>query len=260
MKPVALHERIRAEIEGAILSGQWQPGDRIPRETDLMAQYDCARMTVNKALSALAAAGMVERRKRAGSFVARPRTQSMVLDVPDLAAEIASRGQDYRWELATCQREHPSPLPFRGGAGGGAHPHAPHQEDRPHPNPSPEGEGLVTGSTVLRVTGVHYADGLPLAHEDRTINLALVPDIAQADLSAAPPGSWLIANVPWTEAENRISAAVAPPAIARALGLSRGATCLVVERRTWRGPDTVTQVRQHFVADRYELVARFGAA
>ena len=78
MKPAPLHERIRSEIEAAILAGDLRPGDRIPRETDLMAEYGCARMTVNKALSALAGSGMVERRKRAGSFVAQPRAQAMV--------------------------------------------------------------------------------------------------------------------------------------------------------------------------------------
>ncbi|KUR74468.1 histidine utilization repressor [Novosphingobium sp. FSW06-99] len=231
MKPVPLHERIRAEIESAIMAGHLRPGDRIPKETELMAQYDCARMTVNKALSALAGAGMLERRKRAGSFVARPRAQSMVLDVPDLAAAIAARGQRYRWDIASRKITAP---------------------DRA------QAEALGVSAKVLSVTGVHFAEELPLAFEERMVNLALVPGIADADLSQTPPGSWLIAHVPWTEAENRISAAAAPPAIARALGMARGAPCLVLERRTWRGPDTVTRVRQYFVADRYELVARFG--
>jgi GntR family histidine utilization transcriptional repressor len=231
MKPAPLHERIRAEIETAIMAGQLRPGDRIPKETELMAQYGCARMTVNKALSALAGAGMLERRKRAGSFVARPRAQSMVLDVPDLAAAIAARGQSYRWDLGSRKVTAPARA---------------------------EAEALGVRAKVLSVTGVHFADDLPLAHEERMINLALVPDIAQADLSQTPPGSWLIAHVPWTEAENRISAGAAPPAIARALGIARAAPVLVLERRTWRGADTITRVRQHFVADRYELVARFG--
>jgi GntR family histidine utilization transcriptional repressor len=231
MKPIPLHERIRAEIESRILSGDLRPGDRIPKETDLMAQYGCARMTVNKALSALATAGMLDRRKRAGSFVARPRAQSMVLDVPDLAAQIAERGQTYRWQLATRKLLKPDRADM---------------------------ESLGLPAQVLHVTGIHYADTLPLAHEDRMVNLTLVPEIAQADLTQAPPGSWLIAHVPWTEAENRISATAAPPAIARALGIARGAPCLMLERRTWRGADTVTRVRQHFVADRYEMIARFG--
>ncbi len=231
MKPIALHERIRAEIEAAILGGQLRPGDRIPKETELMAEYGCARMTVNKALSALAGNGMLERRKRAGSFVAQPRTQSMVLDVPDLAAAIAARGQSYRWDLTSRKISAPARA---------------------------EAEALGVRAKVLSVTGVHFSEGLPLAFEERMINLALVPDIAEADLSQTPPGSWLIAHVPWTEAENRISATAAPVAVARALGIARGAPCLMLERRTWRGTDTVTRVRQHFVADRYELVARFG--
>lgn len=231
MTPPALHERIRAQIEAAIMAGALRPGDRIPTETELMATYACARMTVNKALSALAGAGMIERRKRAGSFVARPRAQSMVLDVPDLAAAMAARGQSYRWELASRAVSAP---------------------DRA------QAEALGVRAEVLTVTGVHFADDLPLAYEHRMVNLALVPEIAGADLAQTAPGSWLIAHVPWTEAENRISAMIAPPAIARALGLPRGAPCLKLERRTWRGADTVTRVQQYFVADRYELVARFG--
>lgn len=228
MKPVALHERIRTDIESAILAGELRPGDRIPKETELMAEYGCARMTVNKALSALAGSGMVERRKRAGSFVAQPRAQAMVLDVPDLAAAIAARGERYRWQLT----------------------------DR---RIGPAGDVSDMGNRVLHLTGVHFADDLPLAWEDRSVNCDLVPEIASADLAGTAPGSWLIAHVPWTEAENRISAAAAPPVVARALGIMRGAACLVVERRTWRGADTVTRVRQHFVADRYEVVARFGS-
>ena len=88
MKPEALHTRIHSTIEGRILSGEWEPGRRVPSEAELMSEYGCARMTVSKALSALAGAGLIDRRKGAGSFVARPRARSLVLDVPDLAAEI----------------------------------------------------------------------------------------------------------------------------------------------------------------------------
>lgn len=233
MKPIPLHERIRSEIETAILDGRLRPGDRIPKETELMEAYGCARMTVNKALSALAATGMVERRKRAGSFVARPRTQSMVLDVPDLGAEIESRGQTYDWRLLRRTR-------VEGEA----------TRDGP----------LNTQSPVLVVEGIHLADGQPLAHETREINLGIVPAIADADLTHTPPGTWLIANVPWTEAENRISALGCGPQVARALGIAAGAPCLVLDRHTWRGNDMVTHVRQHYVAGLYEFVARFGAA
>ncbi|WP_296253579.1 GntR family transcriptional regulator, partial [uncultured Stenotrophomonas sp.] len=53
-KAPTLNHRIRSDIEGRILSGEWEPGFRIPFEHELMEQYGCSRMTVNKVLTALA--------------------------------------------------------------------------------------------------------------------------------------------------------------------------------------------------------------
>ena len=224
----ALHERIRRQIETQILSGAWPPGTKVPGEVALMSQYGCARMTVNKALSALAGAGLVTRRRRAGTFVARPRAQSMVLEITDLAREVAARGQVYEWRLL-------------------------HRAERRSDHPE------MTGR-VLETEGVHYADHTPLAFEHRLISTAQVPEIIDADLTATAPGTWLLAHVPWTEAENRITAAAASPSLAQALGIAPGDACLTVTRRTWRAAAPVTLVTQQFIADRHELVARFGAS
>jgi GntR family histidine utilization transcriptional repressor len=231
MKPLPLHERIRAGIEARILSGAWPPGHRVPGETELMAQHQCARMTVNKALSALAAAGLVERRRRAGTFVAHPRTRSMVLDVPDLATEIAARGDRYAWRLLLHQL---------GKASG----------DEP--------DWVARGGQVLTLEGVHLVNGHPLAFERRQISLAAVSEAQAADFAVHAPGSWLLAHIPWTEVETRISAALASGEISRALGAQGPQACLLVARRTWRAAVPVTRVEQWFVAGEYELVARFG--
>ena len=228
MKAPSLHERIRREIEAQILSGAWAPGARVPGEIELMAQYGCARMTVNKALSALAHAGLVDRRRRAGTFVARPRSQSMVLEIADLAREVVARGQTYGWQLLK-RAETVSDL-----------------ADMP--------------GVVIELEGVHYADGTPLAFEHRLISAAQVPEASTQDFATTAPGTWLLGHVPWTEAENRISAAAASSTLAHALGIAAGDPCLTVTRRTWRGGSPVTLVHQHFVAARHELVARFGAA
>ena len=63
-KDTTLHKRIRSEIQARILSGVWPPGHRIPFEHELMGEYGCSRMTVNKALSQLAKSGLIERRKK----------------------------------------------------------------------------------------------------------------------------------------------------------------------------------------------------
>ena len=228
---IPLHERIRAGIEADILSGTLAPGARLPVEHELMRLHGCSRMTVSKALSALASAGLIERRKRAGSFVARPKVHAMVLDVPDLGAEVIERGQAYAYRLL------------------GRRMRAPRGEE----------ETLLAGrGKLLQLDGLHLADDMPLALEHRLVALAAAPEMAEADFSAEAPGSWLLHHVPWTEAETRISAVGADDRTADLLGLDPGAALLSVERRTWRGPERITNVRQLFVGSAYDLVARFG--
>jgi GntR family histidine utilization transcriptional repressor len=229
---LTLHERIRTDIEGKILSGQLSPGDRIPIEHDLMRIYGCSRMTVNKAVSALAAAGLVERRRRFGTIVARPRVHAMIIDVPDLPTEVSRRGKLYAFRLLSRRTRKPR----RGDLA--------EQE-------------LAAKANLLEVTGLHLADAVPLAFEHRLVSLAKVPDIADADLSASPPGTWLLQHVPWTDAATRIAAIGADAEHAEHLGLAAGTPCLSIERRTWRGPDQITLVRQTFVGSAFDLSAQF---
>ncbi|KKC24778.1 histidine utilization repressor [Sphingomonas sp. SRS2] len=229
----SLYERIRSDFETRILRGEMAPGDRLPIEQDLVQQYGCSRMTVNKALTALANAGLIDRRKRAGTFVARPKVHSMVLDVPDLAATVRARGQDYGY---VALRRHV----------------------RTHKEQLPEHAALAAGGPLLELDCLHLANGIPLAVEHRLISVKSVPEILAADLESVPPGTWLLQHIPWTEVETRISGVAAEPHEASHLKVKTGTACLQVERHTWRGSDAITYVRQIFPGDAYDLVARFG--
>ncbi|MFI5014143.1 MAG: histidine utilization repressor [Hyphomicrobiales bacterium] len=227
-----LHSRIRTEIEGKILSGEWPPGHRVPFEHELMAGYACSRMTVNKVLSGLAEAGLIERRRRAGSFVRRPQFQSAVLQIRDIKAEISSRGQSYGYELLRQRRR--------------------------KANAADRRELSVGGKVeVMALRCRHLADGRPFALEERLINLTAIPAGESIDFSAEPPGTWLLLHVPWTEAEHHISATEAGPELAKRLAVPPGSACLVMRRRTWRSGETVTAVRLTFPGASYHLVARF---
>src|SRR5206468_9293137 len=99
-----LYKQIRLDIERRILTGEWPPGHRIPFEHELMARYRCSRMTVSKALSELAQAELIERRRRAGTFVRRPSFLSAVLKITDIRAEISALGRSYAYELTKSAR------------------------------------------------------------------------------------------------------------------------------------------------------------
>ncbi len=94
----ALYQRILSDIRGRILSGEWPPGHRIPFEHELSVQYGCSRMTANKAMSELARTGLIERRRRSGSFVKRPQSQAAILEIHDIRAEVEALGLPYRYE------------------------------------------------------------------------------------------------------------------------------------------------------------------
>ena len=229
---VSLHVRILADIERRILRGDWPPGHRIPFEHELAAQYRCSRMTVNKVLTRLADAGLIERRRKAGSFVLRPRSESAVLDIPDIRAEAAALGLPYRYEIT------------------GRRPR------RTAPPDLPTFESPVAGPW-LALTCRHFAGARPFCLEQRAISLAAVPEAAAEAFATLAPGAWLVSRVPWTAAQHRIHAGGADATAAAALDVPPGAPCLVIERRTWLADQPVTSVRLTYPGDAHALVARF---
>lgn len=63
------HERIRQALAEAIASGEYQPGQRLPSETELVKTFGVSRPTVNRALRELQLTGLIERRAGSGSYV-----------------------------------------------------------------------------------------------------------------------------------------------------------------------------------------------
>ena len=80
----AVHARIAHEIGRRIAGGGIREGDLIPRETELQEEFSASRQAVREALKVLGAKGMIEARRRAGTFV-RPRSAWHLLD-PDVLA------------------------------------------------------------------------------------------------------------------------------------------------------------------------------
>lgn len=230
-----LHARIRQDIEGNILSGVWPPGHRIPFEHELMDSYGCSRMTVSKVLSTLAENGLIERRRRAGTFVAVPRFQAAVLQIPDIRAEVLGRGFDYTYRALKV-------------------------ENRKSGKDEQHRLQLKKPGPIVVVNCLHLANGKPFALEYRLINLATVPEAAQTDFGREPPGSWLVSKIAWSEGDHRIYAHNPTPEEAAILQIEPRNACLVIERHTWRGSEPITFARQIFPGGMFEMNARFTPA
>ncbi len=68
----SLYKQIADYIQMKIDSGEWEAGSKILSETQLAAQFKVSRETVRHAISQLHAKGFLNRRRGAGTFVAKP--------------------------------------------------------------------------------------------------------------------------------------------------------------------------------------------
>ncbi len=213
----SLHDKIREDLETRILSGDWPPGHRVPSELELAGIYGCSRMTVNKVMTQLAGAGLVLRRRRAGSVVLPQRSQNAVLEIHNVKDEVLAAGGWYSHDILTRRVE--------------------------------DGK--------LMIVCLHRKDDVPFCLERRVIELSAVPEAEAESFRSQPPGAWLLAHVPWSEAENDITAEPAGTDAAARLKVALGAPLLVMTRRTWKNRELVTEARFSYPGDAHRLTARF---
>ena len=228
----SLHQRIFDDIEAKIMGGIWQPGQRIPFEHEFELEYQCSRMTVNKALSALADRGMIIRRRRVGSFVAPPQIDRTVMEIQDISTDAQSAGHAYAFEILSRKLERLGPS-------------------------EAAKIGETAGKELLRLSCLHIVDGIPHALEERIILLDTVPAARDEKFETKPPGSWLLEQIPWTEAKHVIRAIAADTATARLLAMQKGEPCLVLSRQTWQSGRSVTFVEITHPGDRYQFAGVF---
>ncbi|WP_421853458.1 histidine utilization repressor [Oricola sp.] len=235
-KPRAsLHETILTDVQKKIVSGEWPPGYRIPFETDMAKHYGCSRMTVNKALTQLSRAGLLDRNKKWGTFVRARHTISAALEITNIKKEVEDSGKRYGYELLL---------------------------DRTRPATKGEARllDLDEAAEVRQLRCLHYADDEPFCFEDRIVNPIAAPQIVPACFKDHSPITWMATHVPWSSAEHQIVAMPADSRISKVLKVPEGAACLVVERKTQNDKGYVTWARLAYPGDKHRLIASFGPA
>lgn len=77
--PLPLYVQLRDALLESVREGRLRPGDRLPGEAALGAQYAVSRATIRQALADLEAAGVVRREQGIGTFVAPPKIRHVPL-------------------------------------------------------------------------------------------------------------------------------------------------------------------------------------
>lgn len=224
--------QIRRALAKPISAGDWLPGTRIPTELDLKEHFQTSRMTVNKAIASLASEGLLQRRRKIGTVVSEHAQERPVFEIWDTADIVARAGATYGYRLLSCEfvRDDPAKRAML---------------------------NVSRKTRLIWVRCLHLSDDRPFQLEERLINVDAAPGITCHPIETVPPGPWLLAHVPWTEAEHTITAREAGEAEAEALEERVGAACLVVERRTWNGDTPVTMTQLWHPGAQHRLVGRF---
>lgn len=210
-------EDIRTDVLRRIRSREWPPGALIPGEETLAAEFGVARATVNRALTALAEAGVIERKKRAGTRVAELPVRRARLEIPVIRLDVLGRGLAYDFKLL-ADRMAAAPVPVTARL------------------------GLPEGQPMRYLETLHMAGGRPFVHEARWLNPAALPTPAP-DFATASANEWLVTHVSLVSGDIAFLAEGASPREAEVLGVAPGAALLIAERTTHGTLGPITFVR-----------------
>lgn len=225
-------QRIKEHVLQQIHSGQWQQGEAIPSEAALAKQFNVARMTVNRALRELSDEQTLTRVQGSGTFVAQQKYQSTLVQLRNIADEIAARGHQHRGELQKLERYRADAFLMR-------------QFELP------------AVQVLFHSVVIHFENDLPIQVEDRYVNPAVAPDYMAQDFGSQTPNAYLMRVAPLQGVQFSIEASMPAADLAEMLRIETGEPCLVL-RRVTRSQGQVASVSALWhPASRYQFTGSF---
>ncbi len=224
-----LYFQLKAIIEERIDSGEWKPGQLVPSERELCAQYRVSRITVRQARTELVNAGRLTRDQGRGTFVAPPRLEQRLTRLTSFTQDMHARGQKPSTQI----------LRF---------------ETIPCPPTVARILRLSPGSEVVLVRRLRLADGEPMAIETAYLPCARCPRLTAEILEGRSLYQTLTERygiIP-TRAEQQLEAMACPSPEAKLLGIRRESPVLHIHRTTYdREGNPFEHVESFYRGDKY---------
>ncbi|KOC19541.1 histidine utilization repressor [Comamonas testosteroni] len=229
---VPAFQRIKDHVLQQIHSGVWQEGQAIPSEAALVKQFNVARMTVNRALRELSDEKTLTRVQGSGTFVAQQKYQATLVELRNIADEIAARGHRHRGELQRLERSKVDAALLR------------------------QFELSATPHLFHSVV-VHFENDVPIQVEDRYVNPAVAPDYLSQDFASQTPNAYLVRVAPLQGVSFSIEASMPTPEVAELLRMEVTEPCLVLRRRTRSQGQVASVSALWHPASRYQFAGSF---
>ena len=203
---VALYVQIREALRQQITSGQLEPGQRLPAEDELAAQFGVSRMTVRQGISDLTDEGVLYRRRGVGTFVAQFHVERNHHKLTDFLE--TARAEGFEAEVRSLVREIvPATILVA------------------------KALAVQEGEPVIRIQTLRLANGVPITVYDEYVAYKLCPQLFQEELLARPAWQALQSyGFVIKRAVQRIEARLADADIADLLSIEEGAPILYKHR------------------------------
>ena len=225
------YQQLYEILRGKIQRGEWQPGDLIPTESDLIDRYQVSRNTVRQVLDMLVKEGLIYRQRGRGSFVSHPTLEQSMTRIVSFTEDMRQRKFTPGTQVLSS-----SLLP------------AP--EDIAERLQVPPGEELAS------LRRLRMADGEPMSVEESYLVHRYCQNVLQHDYARQPLREILDKEygIKILHAKQVIHAIGAAEELARHLEINPGAPLLFIERTsTSQGMVPVEFLRIYYRADRYAL-------
>ncbi len=230
--PVPLYQQVKKYIQTQISRDTWKPDARIPSENELVRTLGVSRMTVNRALRELTLEGLLVRLQGVGTFVARQKHQSALLEIKSISREIETRGGRHRSEVKVLEK---LPATERMAAV----------------------LGVPTGSSVYHSVLVHRENSVPIQYAERFVNPVVAPGYLNQDFTSITPSEYLLSVAPITEVEHIIESALPDETVRDLLEMEALEPCLILYRKTWSRNIVATSNTLIYPGSRYRIGGRF---
>ncbi len=227
-----LYQQIKDVINTEIKTGKWQAGEKIPSENELVESLNVSRMTVNRALRELTKEGILNRVHGLGTFISKPPQHASLIQLKDIAEEIAERGQTHSTKVLMH-------LKIKAAA------------------VIAEKMQFPVNSDVFYLKSIHYQDSIPIQLEERYVNPELVPEFMHQDFKLQTSTRYLMELFTPDKMEHRVQAIPSDEKTSNLLMLDHAEPCLKLSRRTWKNEQVVTYVAMIYPGNRYDLAAKY---
>lgn len=228
---VSLYKQLYTILRRGIGRGEWQPGDRMPSEAELIEAYGVSRITVRQAFDMLVQEGLVYRRRGSGTFVAIPTIQHGLNRIISFTEDMQRRGLHPETEVIVVGL-------------------------RPALLEIAENLYVAPGAELAVLERLRLADHEPMSLEISHLVHALCPGILDGDYAQTPLHEALNDryDIRLTRAQQSIHAIAADRSLAGRLRVPAGAPLFYIERTSYDQMGTPVEYLQlYHRGDRYVL-------